>query len=377
MVYGQVIVLIKRILLTAFLLVGFLVLPVCAGEKPPISAVSAVLYDPLSGTVLYEKNANTRRGMASTTKIMTAIIALEQYVLEQTVEIKREWCGIEGSSMYLKAGERLEVSDLLYGLLLASGNDAATALAGLDPEGAESFVAKMNRKAIELGLTDTHFENPSGLDGENHYTTALELAKLTAYAMEQPDFATIVATKSITVAGRTLNNHNRLLREIDACGVKTGFTKACGRCLVSAKEQNGRMLICVTLNDPDDWKDHKALYEYGFSRYQPYDLVGAGDCGSVPLIASTKTNSRLYCNESATFWLTEEEYANIRVALCGPRFWYGATRAGDPYGTLQIRLNREVLWETPLYFADQSDELHYEPGLWERFLTLLFRRREH
>ena len=377
MVYGQVIVLIKRTLLTVFLLVGFLILPVCAGEKPPISAASAVLYDPLSGTVLYEKNADSRCGMASTTKIMTAIIALEQYDPTQTVEIQREWCGIEGSSMYLKAGERLAVSDLLYGLLLASGNDAATALAGLDHDGPEAFVEKMNRKATELGLNDTHFENPSGLDGESHHTTALELAKLTAYAMEQPDFSAIVATKSITVAGRTLNNHNRLLQEIDACGVKTGFTKACGRCLVSAKERNGRILICVTLNDPDDWKDHKALYEYGFSRYQSYDLVGAGDCGSVPLIASTKTRSRLYCNESVSFWLTEEEYADTRVALCGPRFWYGATRAGEPYGSLQIRLDREVLWETPVYFADQSEEIPYDPGLWKQFLTLLFRRREH
>lgn len=377
MVYGQVIVLIKRTFFALLLLVGFCILPVWAGETPQISAAGAVLYDPLSGTVLYENNANTRRGMASTTKIMTAIVALEQYDPAQTVEIKREWCGIEGSSMYLKPGEKLTVSDLLYGLLLASGNDAATALAGLDPGGAEAFVTKMNRKATELGLTDTHFDNPSGLDGESHYTTALELAKLTAYAMEQPDFAAIVATKSTTVAGRMLSNHNRLLREIDACGVKTGFTKACGRCLVSAKEQNGRMLICVTLNDPNDWKDHKALYEYGFSLYQNYDLVGAGDCGSVPLISSTKNSSRLYCSESAAFWLTEEEYANIRVVLSGPRFWYGATRAGDPYGTLEIRLGREVLWQTTVWFADQSEEVQAEPGLWQRLQTLLFRRREH
>lgn len=377
MVYGQVIVLVKKSFLTAVLLVSFIIMPVWAGEKPSISAASAVLYDPLSRTVLYEKNANTRRGMASTTKIMTAVIALEQYDPAQTVEIRQEWCGIEGSSMYLKAGERLTVSDLLYGLLLASGNDAATALAGLDPGGTEAFVAKMNRKATELGLTDTHFENPSGLDGENHYTTALELARLTAYAMGQPDFAAIVATKSITVAGRTLNNHNRLLQEIDARGVKTGFTKACGRCLVSAKEQNGRMLICVTLNAPNDWNDHEALFAYGFSCYQAYDLVGAGDCGSVPLVASTKTRSRLYCSESATFWLSKEEYADIHLVLNGPRFWYGATRAGDPYGTLQVRLGRNVLWESPVCFADHSEELPYEPSWWERFLTLLFRRREH
>ncbi len=377
MVYGQVIVLIKRTLFVLYFLAAFCILPVSAGSQPQISAASAVLYDPLSGTVLYEKEAYSRRGMASTTKIMTALVALEQYDPAQTVEIRREWCGIEGSSMYLRAGEKLSVSDLLYGLLLASGNDAATALAGLDPDGPEAFVAKMNQTAVELGLVDTCFENPSGLDGASHYTTALELAKLTAYAMEQPDFARIVATKSITVAGRMLSNHNRLLREIDACGVKTGFTKACGRCLVSAKEQNGRTLICVTLNAPNDWKDHKALFDYGFSQYHPYDLFGAGDCGCVPLVSSTKRQSRLYCNESASFWLTEKEHSNIQILLQGPRFWYGATQAGAPYGTVQIRLGREVLWENPVYFAEQSEEIQPEPGLWERLLTLLFRRREH
>ena len=377
MVYGQVIVLIKRTLFTFAVLLVFCFLPVRAGEIPQISAASAVLYDPLSGTVLYEKNANSRRGMASTTKIMTAIVAMEQYDPTQTVEIKREWCGIEGSSMYLQAGEKLTVSDLLYGLLLASGNDAATALAGLDPDGLDAFVAKMNRKAETLGLTETHFDNPSGLDGQTHYTTALELAKLTAYAMEQPLFADIVGTQTANVAGRLLNNHNRLLSDIDACGVKTGYTKACGRCLVSAKEQNGRMLICVTLNAPDDWKDHTALYRYGFANYQAYTLFGAGDCGSVPLIASTKDTSRLYCNESASFWLTEAEYSNCRVELCGPRFWYGATRSGAAYGTLQVWMGREILWQSTVYFADQSEEVQPEAGFWQRLQTLLFRRREH
>ena len=377
MVYGQVIVLIKRTLFTSVFLICLLIAPVEAVEIPHISALSAVLYDPLSDTVLYEKDANTRRGMASTTKIMTAVIALERYDPAQSVRIRREWCGIEGSSMYLKEEETLSVSDLLYGLLLASGNDAAAALAGMDPDGPEAFVEKMNRKAEGLGLTDTHFENPSGLDGAHHYTTALELAKLAACAMEIPDFVAIVSTKSVTAAGRVLNNHNRLLKEIDACGVKTGFTRACGRCLVSAKVQNGRMLICVTLNGPDDWNDHKGLYEYGFSQYQPYDLVGAGDCGSVQLVSSTKDFSRLYCSESATVWLTDEERSRIRLVLCGPRFHYGATRAGESYGRLQVRLNREMLWETNVYYADNSDELPYKPSIGERFLTLLFRRRVH
>ncbi|MBR5536299.1 MAG: D-alanyl-D-alanine carboxypeptidase [Clostridia bacterium] len=368
---------IKRTLFTFLCLLAFSIFPAKAGEIPQISAASAVLYDPLSGMVLYEKDAGTRRGMASTTKIMTALVALEQYDMTQTVEIKREWCGIEGSSMYLRAGERLTVSDLLYGLLLASGNDAATALAGMHPGGADAFVSQMNEKAAELSLTDTHFENPSGLDGESHFTTALELAKLTAEAMKNPAFARIVSTKAISVAGRALQNHNRLLTDIGACGVKTGYTKACGRCLVSAKEQNGRMLICVTLNAPNDWQDHTALYAYGFSLYRLYDVLGAGDCGSVPLISSTKNTARLYCAESASLWLTEAEAEQITTVLCGPRFWYGATHAGAPYGTIRIRLGREVLWEGPVYFADQSEEVQPETTGWNRFLNILFRSREH
>lgn len=377
MVYGQVIVLKKRTFLFFLLLSQLLALSVWATEAPSVSAASAVLYDPLSDTVLYEKAADIRRGMASTTKIMTALVALEQYDLAQTVEIRREWCGIEGSSMYLQAGETVSVSDLLYGLLLASGNDAATALAGLDPDGQSGFVGKMNQKAEKLGLVDTHFDNPSGLDGESHYTTALELAKLTAVAMQNSDFSRIVETKTITAAGRTLKNHNRLLSEIGACGVKTGYTKACGRCLVSAREQNGRMLICVTLNAPNDWQDHKALYDYGFSRYRRYDIFGAGDCGSVPLLSSTKTTSRLYCAESMSFWLTEEEYSQVRTVLCGPRFWYGATRPGALYGRIRICLGREVLWENPVFFSEYSEEIQPESTGWERLLNRLFRRREH
>lgn len=377
MVYWQVIVLIKRTFFLVFFLCFSCAVPIFAANGPSVSAQSAVLYDALDGSVLYEKNANERRGMASTTKIMTALVALEQYDLNEEVTIQREWCGIEGSSMYLKAGEKLLVSDLLYGLLLASGNDAAMALAGLDPDGSAAFVEKMNDKAVAFGLTDTHFDNPSGLDGDTHYTTALELSKLAAYAMKNQTFAQIVGTDSITVAGRSLTNHNRLLREIDACGVKTGFTKACGRCLVSAKMQNGRLLICVTLNAPNDWADHAALYEYGFSKYDCYDLLGAGDCGSVPLISSEESTSRLYCNDSFTYWLTADEKERVKTVLCGPRFHYGTVAAGQLYGTLQIRLNDSVLYEVPVYFAQNSAEITPEPSLLEKWMDILFRRRGH
>ena len=374
MVYGQVIVL-KKWFLTGVLLF-LLSVNVCAKEPPSISAASAVLYDPLSDTVLFSQNADTARGMASTTKIMTALIALEQYDPEQQVIISAEWCGIEGSSMYLTPEEQLTVSDLLYGLLLVSGNDAAQALAGLDPEGVAGFVQKMNDKGKSLGLEQTHFDNPSGLDGDTHYTTALELARITALALENPLFSEIVQTQSKNVAGRWMKNHNRLLEEIGACGVKTGYTKSCGRCLVSAKEQNGRMLICVTLNAPDDWNDHKALMDYGFSLYQSYELLGAGDCGSVPLISSIKSRSRLYCSESFSCYLTEREFSDLEIHLLGPRLYYGEIEAGQPYGKLAITLKDNVLFETPVYFADNSMELLPKRNWFQKCMDYLFRSRE-
>ena len=374
MVYWQVIVLIKRTFFLGLLLLVVLYVPIFAEDMPTVSAQSAVLYDPLSGQVLYARKAQEPMGMASTTKIMTALVALEQYELDQIVTIEKAWTNIEGSSMYLKAGEKLTVSDLLYGLLLASGNDAAVALAGLDPDGNAGFVEKMNQKAASLGLQNTHFENPSGLDGETHHTTALELAKLAACAMQNETFAKMVETKQIQVAGRWLTNHNRLLKEENACGIKTGYTKACGRCLVSAKEQNGRLLICVTLNDPDDWNDHKTLFEYGFSQYSSVDILGAGDCGSIPLVSSDGKASRLYTAESYSFWATEDDVDKLEIQLCGPRFWYGAVAAGQPYGTMRISLAGQLLFETPVYFADTASTADYAPTFWERFINYLFRR---
>lgn len=357
-----------------------LTIPICGKSGPPeVQAQCAVLYDGLTGDCLFARNETLRRGMASTTKIMTGLVALEQYDTEMTVEIQPEWCRAEGSSMGLKPGERLTVSDLLYGLLLESGNDAADALAGLDAGGTEGFVAGMNARAETLGLTDTHFCNPSGLDAPEHYSTALDLARLAAAALENDTFARIVSTRSITLAGREMNNHNRLLGEINACGVKTGYTMACGRCLVSAKREQGRLLICVTLNDRQDWADHKALLEWGFAQYQTVPLVGAGDCGSVPLFSGEKNSCRLYCAQSFSFALRQQEQGRLRLTLTGPRFCYGPVRAGTRYGSLQVRLDRSLLWETPVYYSENIASAEAPCGLRRLWDTLCrhFGRREH
>ncbi len=229
-----------------------------------VSAQGAVVLDGDSGQVLFEQNGDEILPMASTTKIMTALVAIEMGDLDRVYQVKDAYTRTEGSSMYLKPGEKLTIRETLYGLLLMSGNDAALAIAG-ECGGTEIFVAAMNQKAEELGLINTHFENPSGLDAETHHTTARELAKLAAYAMKNPQFAEIVGTKNYTGNGRSMVNHNKLLQLYpDAVGIKTGFTKKCGRCLVSAARRNGRTLICVTLNDPNDWQDHMDLYESCF-----------------------------------------------------------------------------------------------------------------
>ena len=230
-----------------------------------ISATAAVLMDADTGRILYEKNPDRRMLVASTTKILTALVVLESCELRSTVKVTQEHMA-EGSSMYLKPGEEVTVECLLYGLLLASGNDAALALAEACG-GVEPCVGAMNRLAGRIGMTDSHFENPNGLDGEAHYSTARDMAKLASYASKQPTFLRICSTTTAHVGGRTMTNHNRLLREVEGCmGMKTGYTKAAGRTLVSCVEREGRTLVAVTLQDGNDWAEHRALYEFGFSR---------------------------------------------------------------------------------------------------------------
>ena len=227
------------------------------------SASAAVLMDADTGQVLYDQNGGRRMLIASTTKIMTALVALERASPTDVITVKQEHM-TEGSSMYLKPGERVTVEELLYGLLLCSGNDAALALAD-HCGGLERFVAEMNRKAAELGMTGTSFANPNGLDQEGHYSTARDMARLAACAVKNETLVRLCSTRSVTVGGRTMTNHNRLLRSIDGCiGLKTGYTRAAGRTLVSCVRRNGRTLVAVTLQDGNDWADHAALYEFGF-----------------------------------------------------------------------------------------------------------------
>lgn len=249
-----------------------------------ISAQSAVLIDAGSGRILYEYNARQKLPMASTTKIMTGLIACESSKFEEIVKISPFASGTEGSSLWLKPGEELTLEELTYGLMLKSGNDSAVAIAEHLCGNVNAFSLFMTQRAKKIGATDTSFKNPHGLDAEGHYTTAYDLAIITMEAMKNDNFRKIVSTKNYsientgTTTGRTLKNHNKLLWSYDGCnGVKTGFTKKCGRCLVSSAEREGQELICVTLNAPDDWNDHAYLLDYGFENYDTKTIAQKGD----------------------------------------------------------------------------------------------------
>ena len=324
-------------------------------QAKALSAQSAVVLDADTGAVRFAHQAHQVLPMASTTKIMTALCAIEQGDLDRVYTVKPEYTQAEGSSMYLKPGEKLTIRDTLYGLMLMSGNDAALAIAG-ECGGQEQFVGKMNDKAAELGLIHTNFENPNGLDGETHHTTAQELAQLTAEALKNPDFREIVGTWSTNRAGRVMTNHNKMLKLYDgAIGVKTGFTKKCGRCLVSAAERNGRTLVAVTLNDPDDWKDHAELLDAAFAQYEPVILHESGEVvGEVPVEGGTEPVAALCADRTVTVWLAPEEREQMRTTYRGRRFVYAPAVQGDYYGEILYQLGDTVL---------RTDTLTYEQDI--------------
>ncbi len=258
---------------------------------PDVSAEAAALCDAASGRILCGKNETRRLPMASTTKVMTALVTLESLPLTAVIRIPKEAVGVEGSSVYLRAGDAYTVEALLYALLLQSANDAAAALAYAVAGSLPAFAEKMNNRAAELGLSGTHFVTPHGLDDPEHYTTAADLAKIAAAALENPDFARIVSTRRYLFTTvdhtlpRALVNHNKMLIFYDgAVGVKTGFTKKSGRCLVSAARRDGLLLVSVTLNAPSDWSDHKKMLDYGFAEYESRVLAAPGELTiSLPL----------------------------------------------------------------------------------------------
>lgn len=333
-----------------------------------VSAKAAILMHADSGRVLYEKNADEHMLIASTTKIMTAIVVLEHCELDDLVEVDSRSAGIEGSSMYLKAGESYTVEDLLYGLLLVSGNDAASALALHAADSMEEFAELMNAKAAELGMTESSFKNAHGLDEEGHYSTARDMAKLAAYCMGNEDFARIAGTVSHTVGEQTLVNHNRLLREYDGClGLKTGYTMAAGRTLVTCAERDGARYVCVTLNDPDDWDDHKALYDWAFANYSFAEVIPAGLSYEVPLISGAEMTAPAETEGAAYALIQNGESYDMELEL--PAFAFAPISEGERAGRAVACSDGQEIASVRIVYSEDVEvdrELKLTPG--ERFL---------
>lgn len=339
-----------------------------ANAAPGTSAGAAVLIHADSGQVLYSHNADSQMLIASTTKIMTALVVLDHCDPDEQVQILPEYTGIEGSSMYLKAGEIYSVADILYGMLLSSGNDAATALACYCGGSIEEFAVLMNEKAAELGLQNTSFENPHGLDGKRQYSSASDLARITCEALTYPLFSQIVSTKTYTVKEQTYINHNKLLWNYEGClGVKTGYTIAAGRSLVSCAERDGMKLVCVTLSDPHDWKDHTALYDWAFSSYSYRSVLPIGEIGRVHVISGEKSSVGVTAVADARFLCEANAKPELSIEL--PRFVYAGIKQGDVAGLVRVSIDGEELGEFPLIY---SEDVPVAPGIkltpWERFL---------
>lgn len=334
-----------------------------------VSARRAYVLDAVSGRELFSRNEDQRSLIASTTKIMTALIICEQCNVLDRMRIPKEAVGIEGSSMYLKEGEVLTLQELLYGLMLSSGNDAAVALAIYCGGTVEGFAELMNDKARILGLTGTHFENPNGLDNPGHYSTARDLAVLAAYAMKNPIFYKTVSAKSVKVGERCLTNHNKLLWKLEgADGVKTGFTKAAGRILVSSATRQGRRIIGVTIDAPDDWNDHCQLLNEGFTRYQNRQIVQAGQCvGTLTVLGGESGCVQVLAAENFSYALAQEE--SPVLVLPGPGFVYAPAVAGADAGFVYVLINGNAIGKVPVVYGSTVEQNATEQkGFWRRLL---------
>lgn len=354
--------------------------PVARAAGPEVSAQSAVVLTADTGTVLFEKDGHTPRPVASTTKIMTALLALEaaQEQGDLLVDITQEMVAVEGSSMGLQAGDSISLTGLAAGMLLASGNDAANAAALYLDGSLESFAARMNQRAAALGMEDTHFVTPSGLDGEDaqglgHLSTAYDMALLARAALEDQAFRQLCSSPSLAVEFAepvkrvTYTNHNKLLAQYQGCvGVKTGFTKEAGRCLVSAAERDGALLIAVTLNAPNDWQDHTALLDYGFTQVEPYPLAGGDVRLTVPVVGSPVEVVSLRGSNGGEVTLPLGQGAQVERVVRVPKFLYAPVEAGEQVGEICWYLEGQLLGSAPLTAAGAAPLQEKAPSLWER-----------
>lgn len=323
---------------------------------PEISAQSYVICDAKTGEVLFAQNENNRMPIASTTKVLTCLVALENAGLDEMVTVTADSCGIEGSSIYLYEGEKLTVRDLLYGLMLESANDAATCIAIHVAGDVASFSDMMNKKAAELQLANSHFNNPHGLEDPEHYSSALDMSRIWCEAMKNSNFREIVSSKTYRIdldndeGYRFLSNHNKLLKTYDSSiGGKTGYTKNAGRCLVSGAEYNGVELVMVTLNDPNDWADHENMLDYAFSLYTTVDVAEEGSIShTLPVVGAKKKQIELKNTDRLV--LTLRDVSRLQTKLVAPRFVYAPVLNTElPLAKVVYLVDGKEIASLPLY----------------------------
>ena len=358
----------RKIRIAALFLVPILFMSILPARALDVSAHSAIVIEASTGQVVFEKDADTQRPMASTTKIMTALVAIESGELSREITVSKEAVGVEGSSIYLKADDKITLESLVWALMLESANDAAAAIAIGVAGSVSAFADMMNEKAAQLSLADTHFTNPHGLSDAEHYTTARDLAKLTAAALENYTFRKIVSTDSHIIeygdSVRNLHNHNKMLRMYDgAVGVKTGFTKASGRCLVSAAEREGMTLIAVTLNAPDDWSDHTEMLDLGFSELEKMTLIMPGESVFIsPCIGTESGEITVKNREGLTVILPRGEH-NIARKVILPRYFWAPVTKNSIVGKIEIRDGDTFLGAVDLYAEENAERIEYKKNL--------------
>ena len=342
-----------------------------------ISAKAAIVIAADTLEVLYEKSANKKLPMASTTKIMTALLLAEQPDLSKTVKTTKQMVTVEGSSMGLLEGDTVSYRDLLYGMLLASGNDAANTTAYVLAGSTQGFAKMMNEKAAELGMKNTSFVTPSGLDDENHYTTAYDLAVLTAAALENAAFRTACSSKSAVLYygnppyRRTLTNHNKLLGNYDGIiGVKTGFTKKSGRCLVTAAEREGKRVIAVTLNDPDDWNDHRKLLDYGLEKVLVTEFKNDDIDDVLPIICGSADLIRIKF-EQTKICTSLDGNNEIKRKIILPKFVYAPISAGEKVGRIEYYFKDKLVKTTDAFSVADVERYNRKESFQKRFLSNL------
>ena len=333
---------------------GEMTVAVMAGDLE-VNAEAAVVMDADSGRLLYAQNPDKRLANASTTKIMTALLTLEQPDQDRYFTVDSDAIQVEGTTMGLQPGDSVTLHQLAAGMLLPSGNDAANAAAVEIAGSEEAFVRLMNQRAAELGLENTQYRNPSGLDAEGHYASARDLATLAAHALENEDFADIVSKQEIRMAfgnppyNRSLYTTNKLLERYPyAIGVKTGYTDDAGLCLVTAAEKDGTRLIIVTLNGKDDVNTHMRLYEHFFPLLARVDLSGFTEGLSVPVTGGTRDSVAAVPAAEPEAALLEREYDELTREVELPQFVYAPVQAGQVLGEIRLLSGDKVVWQSAL-----------------------------